>query len=360
MSLTMKKRFRRTLLLFIGILFCIVASLHTRVVLFGILILLIQQEQLVKDYLNIKKKWVVFATLILYILVFPNRSFDKEDEYQSVYFNASGETVRMPWVPYLGSIISEEDGQSLAVFLMHILPESIVKIMVQEGLGLPFGSALRDIVTYSNQESLWSNYLFHNAAPTSVMPSNLYFQMMQDLGKYKEISHYFIHLPKDKNLEECEVTVFCHGFLGNWLLYPKLFSEFSDHIVICVETKGLNGIFTPSSMKHIYAKVLPHAFNRIGITPKKTHLVGLSNGCSAINAAIPSLPTQFKSYSILSGGLHSSPRKYQKVNIIYGAKDRSGGVATSIPKNRYKRYIIKGENHMLLISKPDAVFSILP
>lgn len=355
----MKKLLRRTLLLFIGILFCIVASLHTRVILVGVMVLLIQQEQFVRNYLNFKKRWVIFTTLMLYVLAFPNKSFDKEDEYQSVYFNASGETVSMPWYPYLASVISEEDGQSVAVFLMHILPEGIIKIMVQEGLGLPFGSALRDMVTYSNQEDLWSNYLFHNTAPTSVLPSNLYFQMMQELGHYKELTHYFIHLPKDKNFEDCEVTVFCHGFLGNWLLYPKLYAEYSDHIVICAETKGLSGIFTPSTMKHIYSKVLPHAFSRIGITPKKPHLVGLSNGCSAINTAINTLPSQFRSYSILSGGLHSSPKIYQKVNIIYGEKDRSGGVAKSIPKNRYNRYIIKGENHVLLISNPDTVFSIL-
>ncbi|OHX64617.1 hypothetical protein NH26_23895 [Flammeovirga pacifica] len=323
------------------------------------IVLLLQNEDFVSNYLKIKKRWVLLSTLVLYILIFPKRSFDKEAEYQSVYFNSTGNTVSMPWLPYLSSIISEEDGQSVAVFMMHVLPEDIIRILVQKGLGLPFGSALRDMVTYSNHESLWNNYLFHNGAPTSMLPSNLYFQMMQDKGQYKDLSHYFVHLPKNKNLEDCEVTVFCHGFLGNWLLYPKIYDEYSNHIVICVETKGMSGIFTSSDMKHIYSKVLPHAYKRIGISPKKPHLVGLSNGCSAINTAITTLPTQFKSYTALSGGLFSKPRYGQKVKVIYGATDQSGGVSKYIPQNKYKLHVIKGDNHVLYISNPDTVFSIL-
>ena len=171
--------------------------------------------------------------------------------------------------------------------------------------------------------------------------------------------HYFLHVPQGVVLEKCDVIVFCHGFLGNWLLYPQIFGKYSKDIVICVGTPNLSGIFTYTNMNDILNIVVTHAYKRIGILNKKAHLVGLSNGSSAINVAIKSFPNQYKSYTILSGLLSQTPQSNKKINVINGANDRSVNISSSIPKNRYRFFIIPNENHGLLISNPDTVFSIL-
>ena len=36
-----------------------------------------------------------------------------------------------------------------------------------------------------------------------------------------------------------------------------------------------------------------------------------------------------------------------------------GGVDSRIPENTLKKYVIKGENHTLLVNKPEVVFKLI-
>ena len=85
----------------------------------------------------------------------------------------------------------------------------------------------------------------------------------------------------------------------------------------------------------------------------------LSNGGSAINTAVKFYLKTFKSDTILSASLNAAPKGKSKVNIIYSAEDRSGGVNREISKEKYTKHVIKGENHTLLVSNPEIVFSYI-
>ena len=119
------------------------------------------------------------------------------------------------------------------------------------------------------------------------------------------------------------------------------------------------GIYQKKTMNNIRNIVIPHAYEQVGISYKKPHLVGLSNGCSAINTSIVYYPNKFKSFTILSASLKNNPRTNKKVHIIYGSNDKSGGVNNKVPKSKYIRYRIKGEDHSLMVARPDTIFELI-
>ncbi|RUA29688.1 MAG: hypothetical protein DSY76_03195 [Bacteroidetes bacterium] len=176
---------------------------------------------------------------------------------------------------------------------------------------------------------------------------------------YKDIMHYYLHIPDVENLEDCEVIVYCHGYSGNWILYSQLFAKHTNAIIIAVESPSFSGYFSKKVMEEILNKTLPNAFSRIGITYKKPHLIGLSNGGSAINTSLAYYPNKFKSFTILSANLRTNPRANAKVHIIYGSNDRSGGVSSKIPKSKYTRHRIKGEDHSLIVARPELTFGLI-
>jgi len=81
------------------------------------------------------------------------------------------------------------------------------------------------------------------------------------------------------------LIVFCHGYLGNWKLYQGILGDFDNAIVLNIGTTDLSGIFNQSDIGRIFSFYIP-ALERMGykIDHKQLHLVGLSNGGSAISA----------------------------------------------------------------------------
>ncbi len=303
-----------------------------------------------------KKKIInrtVFAVFVLsFIVLFPNHKADNSDYIQSVYYDRkTGEELGEPIIPYLTNIIGEGDIMAAVSLGAYLLPDNFVK-----------GSAIGDVVRYTKSTYFFNNNfhkLYRECEQEDTPPHNVPFQIMQDQGFYKDISHYYLHLPDVEDLEDCEVIVYCHGYSGNWILYTQIFAKYTGAIILAVETPSFNGYFSARVMKEIVNKTIPHAFKRIGIPYKKPHIIGLSAGGSAINNAAVNYPNTFKSYTILSASLRRMPRTAKKVNVIYGASDRSGGISSKIPKSKYNRYRIKGEDHSLLVARPDTVFGLI-
>lgn len=302
------------------------------------------------------KKNINRGALILFLLsfsfLFPNRTTDSDDHIQSVYIdNKTRNKIKKPLIPHLTNIIGEGDIMAVVSLVSYILPENYFK-----------GSAIGDIIKY-NKSTYFVNNNFHSfyrkLESKKTPPHNVPFQIMQDMGYYKDISHYYLHKPNTNNLEDKEIIVFCHGYAGNWLLYPELFSKYTNAIIIAVETQSFSGYFSKSTMDNILNRVLPHAYDQVGISYKKPHLVGLSNGGSAINTSIVSYPNKFKSFTILSASLKNRPRTEQKINVIYGSNDRSGGINHNIPKSKYTKHRIKGEDHSLIVARPDITFKLI-
>ena len=302
------------------------------------------------------KKRINRGVLILFFVsfwfFFPNRTSDSRNYLQSIYFDIkTGDKIKQPIIPYLSSFIGEGDVMAVVSLASYFVPEKYFK-----------GSAVGDIINY-NKSTYFINNNFHSfyreLEPKKTPPHNVPFQIMQDMEHYKGIGHYYLHVPNTDKLQDCEVIVFCHGYAGNWLLYPALFAKYTNAIVIAVETPSFSGYFTKKTMNDIMNKILPHAYDQAGISYKKAHLVGLSNGGSAINTSIVNFPNKFKSFTILSASLKNTPRTNKKVHVIYGSNDRSGGIYKNIPKSKYVRHRIEGEDHGLLVAHPDIIFELI-
>lgn len=337
-------------LVFITTLF--VVSLHLKVLLLCILYFtLVKKFSILNER---KNRWMAFGLFVLlFIFTFPDRTSDKTSKYQSIYFDKSTKEEKpMPIVPYLFSFVGEGDGMAIISLVGKFIPTERLSSM----------SAVSDVFAYIGRVSFFNNNFhlpYRNMAWAGTPPHNVPFQLAQQYGRYKNLNHYFLSIP-DVIDEETEVIVFCHGYAGNWLLYSGIFTEHTNAIIISVETPNFSGTFTNNDMRNIVDNVIPHALDRIGQPEKKKiHLVGLSNGTSAINTALRIYPRLFKSYTILSANLYTMPKRSANVYVVYGSNDRSGGVNRSIPRGRYHRHVIPDEDHTLIVSNPQAVFDIL-
>ena len=331
-------------------------SWHLKVLFLYLLFLTLRKHL---PYYNNHRKQFNYSALILFLLIFiimfPNRAAHKNDYIQSIYFHKqTKEVLPEPIIPYLTNIIGEGDVMQ-AVTLA-------AKVISPDNLGRGRSKAIRNVLSYLHRTPMTENNFvqpYREMARKGTPPHNVPFQIARQHGWYSDTEHYFLYIPEGKNPENSEVVVFCHGYSGNWLLYTELFSQYSDAVVIAVETPDFTGNFTKDIMLDIIRTTLPHAFDQIGIPFKKSHLIGLSNGGTAVNNAIRFFSDQFKSYTIISAPLYSEPKTRSKINIIYGENDRSGSVYRNIPKNKYNRHIIKGEDHTLLVSSPDTVFGLI-
>lgn len=341
----------KTFFLIVIILFFV--SWHIKIIFVYILFMVLRKHILhYEENKKIINRGVFILFFVLFWFLFPNRTSNSNDYIQSIYFDTKTRNkIRKPFIPHLTNIVGEGDIMAIVSLASYFIPENYFK-----------GSAIGDIVKY-NKSTYFINNNFHNfyrkMEPKKTPPHNVPFQIMQDMGYYNDISHYFLHIPNTKNLQDKEVIVFCHGYAGNWLLYPELFAKYTNAIIIAVETPSFSGYFSKKTMTNVINRILPHAYEQVGISYKKPHLVGLSNGGSAINTSIVSYPNKFKSFTILSASLKNTPRTNLKVNIIYGSNDRSGGVNNKIPKSKYIRHRLKGEDHSLMVARPDTIFELI-
>lgn len=328
-------------------------SWHIKIIFAYILFIVLRKY--IPSY-NKNKKIINRGIFILFAVsfwfVFPNRTSSKEDYIQSVYFDINTKNkIKEPLIPYLSNIVGEGDIMAIVSLASYFIPEKYFR-----------GSAIGNIMKY-NKSTYFVNNNFHSfyrkLEPKKTPPHNVPFQIMQDMGYNRDVGHYYLHLPNTDNLQDCQVIVFCHGYAGNWVLYSELFAKYTNAIIIAVETPSFTGYFSKKTMNNIINKVLPHAYEQIEISYKKPHLIGLSNGGSAINTSIVYYPNKFKSFTILSASLKNNPRTNKKVHVIYGSNDRSGGVYTKVPKTKYIRHCIKGEDHSLMVARPDIIFELI-
>lgn len=155
------------------------------------------------------------------------------------------------------------------------------------------------------------------------------------------------------------MVVFCHDYLGNWQLYQGIWKDFDNAIVLSVGTRDLSGIFNENDINRIFSFYFP-ALERMGyrIDRNQIHLVGLSNGGSAVNAAMRSKHTaHFKSLTSVSCNIDRTRKVPCKVNLIGGGKDMS---SNKMPQ-QYRQlknncvdadlFYYNEENHFLLVNK---------
>lgn len=166
---------------------------------------------------------------------------------------------------------------------------------------------------------------------------------------------------------EYPLVVFCHGYLGNWQLYQGIWQGLDNCIVLSIGTRGLDGIFSQSDIDRIFSYYIP-ALKKMDyhIDTNDIHLMGLSNGRSAINAAMHSSHVrQFKSLTSISCNLSSLRRVPCQVNFIGGGNDSS---ARLMPQQhramqrmgvRSEMFFDETENHFVLVNRRQDIIDFI-
>jgi poly(3-hydroxybutyrate) depolymerase len=191
-------------------------------------------------------------------------------------------------------------------------------------------------------------------------------QLFHEMGIDSEQSVYVIR-PKDFDEEKAyPVVFFMHGYLGNWKLYNGVLKDLDDFIVMGVGTHDLSGIFTHKDISELFSRQIPF-LEKLGMKADKEnlHIIGLSNGGSAVNVAYNSFSRKFKTITFISTGIHQTHPISSKVLLIGGGKD---GSASSMPSvyNRLKcngakvdKYWQEDEGHFIFVNDREEIVDFL-
>lgn len=294
----------------------------------------------------------------------PRYRIDSGDRVRLVYLDDEGNAKHPPLLQYLINVLIPEE--EVMNFGIHNLP-----LARYAGIGSSLvRQANEDILTgkihnfYSPYDNLgWENPM-----------SGVYVQAFNDFLGENGKAVYICNPKGDENVKwsknngfKYPLVVFCHGFLGNWQLYQGVWNDLNNCIVLSIGTRGMNGIFGQSDINEIFSFYIP-GLERMGyhIGRRQIHLIGLSNGGTAIVAAMHSPHAKdFKSLTSVScnlGGLRWVPCQ---VNLIGGGKDNSSRLMPSQAARLSKMGVDVGlffkpeENHFIMVNKRNEMIEFL-
>ncbi len=356
--LTIMKRiikiFLTTLLV---LLFLLLASWFYRLIVLMLLAVVWRKQ------MNRLRPWVFKVTMVVILtglfVSLPRYRYDTNDRVRLIYQDKEGNPKLPPlshWV--FNALFPEEEICNAGIVGGALLPD-----LVPIG-----GHILKDF-----RRDLWQGKIFNFYAPYSKLNWSLNFpmsgttaQLFREMGVDNEQSVYVIR-PKDYDEDkEYPVVFFMHGYLGNWKLYNGILKDLDNCIVMGVGTRDLSGIFTHKDISELFTRQLPF-LEKLGMKPDKDnlHIIGLSNGGSAVNVAYNSFSRKFKTITFISTGIHQTYPIRSKVLLIGGGKDPSSG---SIPGayNRLKRngtavdkYWQEDEGHFILVNDRNEIVDFL-
>ena len=321
----------------------------------------------IKPY-GIKAMWVCLA-LVLWMAM-PRCRIECGDRVRMVYLNDKGNEEHTPLLDYIiNTLVPEEEVVNFGLRNIQLVrPILSICGMHLNGLLINQASEEMDNGKISNFFKPYDNLGQDNPL------SGVYPQFFNQLLGGNERAVYICEPKGDDILEwskdngfKYPLVVFCHGYLGNGKLYQGIWKDLDNCIVLSIGTQNLSGIFEQGDITDILNFYIP-ALERMGynIDKEQLHLIGLSNGGSAIESAMhSSYANKFKSLTTISCNLEGLKRVKCQVNFIGGGKDnfsnrmpsqyrqlKAMGVDASI-------YFKEDENHFILVNKREEIIRFL-
>ena len=322
-------------------------------------LLAITWKQQIKEHLpyRLGYKAVIICLCALWLLVQPRYFYHSFSRVQLIYQDKKGNRVAPPLSHYLLNVaLPEEEVMNMGVWAAKLGATFIPYV---NG-----GTLLKQFQDDSNQGKISNFYRPYRRLNGSFnfLMSGTTSQVFNTIGLGKTQSVYLI---KPKNYDKDKkypVVFFCHGGLGNWKLYQGIWKNLEDYIVLSVGTEDMSGIFGYHDMKALFTKQLPF-LKKQGFKVDKTqlHIMGLSNGGTAVNVAYNKFSKRFKSITFISTGIHQTYPIRSKVVLIGGGKD---GSSSSLPRaartfkkqgSPYAFYWDKEETHYILVNQADDI-----
>lgn len=311
------------------------------------------------------QKWVMrgiwLCMLAALWIAMPRYRIDSGDRVRLVYLNENGEAVHPPMSQYLLSTFVPEE--ELTHFALNHL-ELAKPLMSPFGIGdfitaqaeNDIASGKKDNFFYPYDNLGWDNPI------SGVYP--------QAFNQYEGGNNNAVYIcnPEDWDKEaQYPLVVFCHGFLGNWQLYQGIWKDLGNCVVLSISSHDTMGIFGQDDVDKIFTFYIP-ALERMGykFDLSQLHLIGLSNGGSAVMAAMHSPHAKdFKSITTVSCNLKDLKRVPCQVNFIGGGKDSSASLMPQQAERLTKMGVDAGifftedENHFILVNQREKVLSFL-
>ena len=353
----MKHIFKIILTTLLAILFLLLASWFYRILVLMLLARVWRER--IKEVRPWAFKAVMWGMVVGLFISLPRYRYDTSDRVRLIYQDKEGNPKLPPLTHWaFNTLFPEEEICNAGIIGGAILPEII-----------PINSwIMKDF-----RRDLWQGKLLNFYAPYSNLNWSLNFpmsgttaQLFYEAGVDNEQSVYVIR-PKDYDEDKTyPVVFFMHGYLGNWKLYNGVLKDLDDCIVMGVGTRDLSGIFTPKDISALFSRQLPF-LEKLGMKADKEnlHIIGLSNGGSAVNVAYNSFSRKFKTITFISMGIHQTHPIRSKVLLIGGSKDASSG---SMPGayNRLKRngtsvnmYWQDDEGHFIFVNDRNEIVDFL-
>lgn len=314
------------------------------------------------------KAWAVKAVWACMIVclwaAMPRWRIDSGDRVRLVYLDKEGNAQHPPLLQYLANTLVPEE----EVVSFGIRSAAVAKYM---GIGSTLIRQADDDAANGKIRNFL--YPYDNLDAENPM-SGVYAQAFHDFLANHARAVYICDPKGDEHVNwskdngfKYPLVVFCHGYMGNWKLYQGIWKDLNNCIVLSIGTRNLSGIFTQGDIKEIFDFYIP-ALERMGynIDKEQLHLIGLSNGGSAVASAMHSpFADKFESLTTVSCNLGGLKRVKCQVNFIGGGKDRSSnrmpGQCRSLKAMGVDAgiYFDKYENHFILVNKREEIIGFL-
>lgn len=310
-----------------------------------------------------KKEWGYKVTMCVLLIamfcVLPRYRYNTSDRVQLIYQDKKGNPEYPPLTHYLVNVFfPEEEICNIGIWGARIVPKVI-----------PLANWILDEFNHDDKKGNISNFYrpFNRLNWNGLfMMSGTTSQVFNMMGIDNTQSVYLVK-PKnyDKN-KEYPVVFFMHGFLGNWKLYTGVLKGLEDCIVLCVGTHTWSGIYTKNDINALFKKQIPFLENMgYKVDKKNLHIMGLSNGGSAVNVAYNGFSNKFKTITFISTDIHQTYPIASKVLLIGGGKDHSAGTLQgayrTLKNNGGKTDLFwdDEETHFILVNQTDEIINFV-
>ena len=351
----MKKRTLKTIIL--AILFLFFVSWFYKIVMLMLL------AHTWREKIISKKEWgykvVMGVLLIAMFCVLPRYRYNTFDRVQLIYQDEKGKPKHPPLSHYLVNVfLPEEEICNIGICGARITPKAV-----------PIAKWILEEFRYDDKKGNIGNF-YHPFRRLNreglFMMSGTTSQVFNMMGIGNTQSVYLI---KPKNYDankEYPLVFFMHGYLGNWKLYTGVLKGLEDCIVLCVGTPTWSGIYSKQDISTLFTKQIPFV-ESLGykVDRNNLHIIGLSNGGSAVNVAYNNFSSKFKTITFISTGIHQTYPIPSKVLLVGGGKDHSAGTLRSahrvLKSNGSKTDLFWSDNdtHFIFVNQMDEIIDFL-
>lgn len=324
------KKYIKFILLFIG--WMVLCTWYYRALLLFLLLWFCRKP--IQE--RVTNRWVwrtmLALPLVACLWTMPRYRWDTNDRVRLIYQTQKGSPMLPPVHHYIANVlVPEEVAMNLCVWGCRLMPATTVRYFYK-GISANLLNQFKKDDREGKMSLFYKPYDNLNWSGNYVMSGVVTQACNSIIGSHQQ-SVYVIRPKNFDPKKEYPVVFFCHGLLGNWQLYSGLLMNLEDCIVMCLGTEDMSGFFTKADLNAIFSRQIPF-LEQLGykVNHSQLHLMGLSNGGSAVNRAYASFGNKFRSITFISTNVDHTEPTPARILVIAGGRDHCAPGVTGIVK----------------------------